>query len=394
MDRDLRIARDILRHLANAVATAMLYTPEHTQVLARIPLIIDPLRQALSHETNLTFLMIKGEILYDGKPLEKAPYLERLARTCADRQIGHITFCEGVEAADLRQLVRCITGSEAIDVLRQDFSKIRIGGATTEPDEHDDPEAFAPIESFDQLSSTQLQGISEVYSKIAQQGQLDIQNIAALIGGLIAAFKREANPLMALVPLRNVDDYSFTHSVNVGILNIAQGMSLGIDGQMLRDLGVAGMLHDAGKIFVDQEIISKPGKLSDEEWAVMKGHPSRGAQYLMGQKGIPDIAIVCAYEHHMRYDLVGYPKPPQQWRLNLCSQMTMISDTFDALRTRRAYKDAWDLPKTSGLLLELAGKNLNPDLTFNFLKMLAKLGESLTSLPPDDTVPLRDNYCE
>lgn len=126
----------------------------------------------------------------------------------------------------------------------------------------------------------------------------------------------------------------------------------------------------------------------------MKGHPSRGAQYLMGQKGIPDIAIVCAYEHHMRYDLVGYPKPPQQWRLNLCSQMTMISDTFDALRTRRAYKDAWDLPKTSGLLLELAGKNLNPDLTFNFLKMLAKLGESLTSLPPDDTVPLRDNYCE
>jgi HD-GYP domain-containing protein (c-di-GMP phosphodiesterase class II) len=169
---------------------------------------------------------------------------------------------------------------------------------------------------------------------------------------------------------------------------------LGVDGQILHDLGLAGMLHDAGKIFVDREIIQKPDKLSEAEWDVMKSHPSRGAQYLMGQKGIPTVAVLTAYEHHMRYDLAGYPQVTGPWRLNLCSQMTMVSDTFDALRTRRAYKDPWDFPKISGLMLDLAGKQLNPDLTVNFLKLLAEMGEVLPAQPTEDVMPLRDNYCE
>lgn len=68
------------------------------------------------------------------------------------------------------------------------------------------------------------------------------------------------------------------------------------------------------------------------------------------------MAVICAYEHHMRYDLSGYPPPPNKWRLNLCSQITMISDTFDAIRTRRAYQSTLDFPKASGLMLKLAGK--------------------------------------
>jgi len=391
-DRKFITHGDILRHLANAVATTMLYTPEHPQVAACIPRILDPLSQILAGREELTFIMSKGEILHQGRPLEKTPHLERLVRTCTQRNIGHITFCAGVEAADLRQLIRCLSGVEKLTVLQEKYSKIRIGSVET--DEETELGQFAPIESFEHLTSTQLAGLQDVYSGIGAEGPVDIQNVTAMVGGFIVAFKMEADPLMALVPLRNIDDYTFTHSVNVGILNIAQGMSLGIDGQMLHDLGIAGMLHDAGKIFVDQEIIRKPDKLTDDEWDIMKTHPSRGAQYLMEQKGIPTVAVICAYEHHMRYDLSGYPPPPSKWRLNLSSQITMISDTFDALRTRRAYQSTLDFPKASGLMLKLAGKNLNPDLTINFLKLLAKLGAGLSSLPPDDTTPLKGNYCE
>lgn len=137
------------------------------------------------------------------------------------------------------------------------------------------------------------------------------------------------------------------------------------------------MLHDAGKIFIDHEILRKPGKLSDEEWQKIQRHPSRGAQYLLKQKGIPHLAVLTAFEHHMRHDRTGYPKVPDNWRLNLCSEMTMISDTFDALRTRRAYKEPWDFPKISGLMLEEAGKQLNPYLTMNFLKTLEQMGEKV-----------------
>ena len=148
---------------------------------------------------------------------------------------------------------------------------------------------------------------------------------------------------------------------------------------MLHDIGMAGMLHDVGKIFVDREILNKPGKLDDREFALIKEHPSRGAQYLMNQEGIPRLALFSAYEHHMRYDLKGYPQPPQGWQLNICSQMTMISDTFDALRSNRAYDDSWDFSRASGLMLQLAGEQLNPDLTINFLRTLANMGEDIES---------------
>jgi HD-GYP domain-containing protein (c-di-GMP phosphodiesterase class II) len=205
-----------------------------------------------------------------------------------------------------------------------------------------------------------------------------------MVSGFIEAFRQNANPFLALVPIRMQDEYTFTHSVDVGILNIAQGMALGIEGQMLHDIGIAGMLHDAGKIFVDREILNKPGKLDDYEFEMIKQHPTRGAQYLMNQDGIPRLAVFSAYEHHMRYDLTGYPKAPSGWALNIASQMTMISDTFDALRTRRTYKGSWDFSRVSGLLLSLSGTQLNPDLTLNFLKALAQMGEDIESFSEDD----------
>lgn len=384
--------RELLRQLSNVVATALLYTPEHAQVVERLPKILDPLRQLLRVRPELVLVLLKGEVLYQGKPLEKDPNIERLSKVCAQLDVGHLRFLPGVDASELRMLIRCLVGQQSLDVLRTDQARIRLGGVEKQKDE--DLDRFTPIESFDQLTTAQLDGLNDVYSSIGDKGSLDIENIATLVGGFIAAFKQESSPLLALVPIRNIDDYTFTHSINVGILNIAQGMTLGVEGQMLHDLGIAGMMHDAGKIFVDREIIQKPDKLTDQEWGVMKSHPSRGAQYLMGQKGLPTVAVLTAYEHHMRYDLSGYPSVPEKWKLNLCSQMTMISDTFDALRTRRAYKDSWDFPKVSGLLLELAGKQLNPDLTINFLKTLAAMGEDLPKQPVDDAVPLKGNYCE
>jgi HD-GYP domain-containing protein (c-di-GMP phosphodiesterase class II) len=250
------------------------------------------------------------------------------------------------------------------------------------------------VTSYSDLSGERLKALQSMFDAIAERQPLDVRQLLSLVAGFIVAFRREYNPLMALTPIRNMDDYTFTHSLNVGILNIAQGMSLGISGELLHDLAVAGMLHDAGKIFVDRAIIQKPGKLTDEEFAAMKTHPVRGAQYLLGQEGVTKLAVISAFEHHMRFDLQGYPSPPAGWQLNLCSQMTMISDTFDALRTRRIYKDPWDFPAVCGHMLTLAGSQLNEDLTINFLDLLARLGDGLPPAQLDDSVPARGCYCE
>jgi HD-GYP domain-containing protein (c-di-GMP phosphodiesterase class II) len=156
-------------------------------------------------------------------------------------------------------------------------------------------------------------------------------------------------------------------------LNLAQARLLGIEGPALHEIGVAAMLHDIGKLFVPAEILQKPGQLDDREWAIIQDHPRKGAEYLFGTPGVPRLAVVSAYEHHMRYDGSGYPKVSRPWQQHLVSQMTTISDFFDALRTHRTYCASITLENVSGIMLEQVGTTLNPVLTRNFIRAISQL---------------------
>ena len=370
---DRQALQEALRQISAALAAATLYSPEHQQVRTLIPQILESLERLLSMQQELTFLVVKKDLLYDGKPLERTPHTERIARLLYGRNIGFIRFSAGLDSAEVDLLLRVAVGLADAELFNSSTPHIDYGEIDTE----DDRDTVRPIARFEELTDDELESIRDFYEVIGDKEDLNVREVSSIIAGFVAAFQQEANPLLALVPLRMEDEYTFTHSLNVAILNIAQGTSLGLDEDLLHDVGIAGMLHDAGKIFVDKEIIRKPGQLSDEEWQKMQQHPSRGAQYLINQEGIPALAILTAFEHHMKYDQSGYPKMANGWQLNLCSEMTMISDTFDALRTRRTYKEPWDFPKISGLLLELAGKQLNPYLVMNFLKTLEGMGEEI-----------------
>jgi len=251
---------------------------------------------------------------------------------------------------------------------------IRFGSVDVEITRQGDKEHW-DFPSFSAIPSEIIKRLEVAYSVHDHLQPFDIKTVLGLVSGFVTAFRKEANPLLALVPLREMDEYTFTHSVNVCILNLAQGMSLGFEGVLLHDMGVAAMLHDVGKLFVPEEILNKPGALENEEWEYMRQHAMRGAEYLLNNPGIPRLAVMCAFEHHMKYDLSGYPKVPHGWRTNLCSQMTMVSDCFDALRTKRVYKNAKDFAETAGIMLDMSGSDLNPVLTLNFLRILRKMEE-------------------
>jgi HD-GYP domain-containing protein (c-di-GMP phosphodiesterase class II) len=133
------------------------------------------------------------------------------------------------------------------------------------------------------------------------------------------------------------------------------------------------MLHDVGKMFVSPDILNKIGQLDPEEWAIMRQHPQLGAEYLLNSPGIPRLAVVTAYEHHIGYDGKGYPETPHNWQLNTCSYMTSISDVYDALRTRRSYKEPLTFGQISAIMLDNAGKSLHPEMTRSFLNALSSL---------------------
>ena len=378
----LQLIHEIIRSLAGALSSAALYAPEHPGVTEHLAKLADLFRQYCRHEQELLIACVDGELLYQGKPLLKTPNAERLLRYCTEQGIGFIKLSQGFSLIELQQVTKVLLGKQPLESMASLTNRIQLGSV------HAPQNESRPIASFAELTDDEKDDLQQQFDNIAEKTALNTEHMSSLVAGFISAFRREANPFLALVPIRRLDEYTFTHSVDVGILNIAQGMALGIEGQMLHDIGLAGMLHDVGKIFVDNEILNKPGKLTEDEFARIKQHPARGAQYLMNQEGIPRLAVFSAYEHHMRYDLTGYPQAPPGWALNISSQMTMISDTFDALRTRRAYKSPWDFSKASGLMLNLAGSQLNPDLTLNFLKTLALMGEDMESFDddsPEDT---------
>ena len=150
-------------------------------------------------------------------------------------------------------------------------------------------------------------------------------------------------------------------------------MALGIEGQSLHDIGIAALLHDIGKLFIPSEILNKPGKLDAAEWALIQQHPIRGAQYLIDIPGISRLASVTAFEHHIKFNYGGYPKISANWKQNLCSQMTTISDFFDALHTNRSYRSSLDADQIAAIMHDRTGIDFNPALIKNFFKILKRL---------------------
>ena len=371
-----RLFGEFIRHLVLAASSMALYSREHRMTLDRASKALAFLNEALVDDSTVTVMFLGSELFVNGTPLEQDPQLDRFMKGTKEYGIGHIVFERGASYEDIELLLRIITRQSERDF--QPTPHLRFGSVEIEQQRPQPDETQPVIPSYSAIHPSLLKRLVNVYEACAQREQIQLDSIMALVAGFVTAFRSEANPLLALVPLREMDEYTFTHSMDVCILNLAQGMSLGFEGQLLHDIGVAAMLHDVGKLQVPKDILVKPGNLDDEEWELMRQHTVRGAEYLLNTPGVPRVAIMTAFEHHMKYDLTGYPKVPPGWQINLCSQMTMVSDCFDAIRTKRVYQDAMDFAKAAGIMLKLAGTGLHEALTLNFLRVLRNMGEGWT----------------
>jgi len=147
--------------------------------------------------------------------------------------------------------------------------------------------------------------------------------------------------LVGLTTIRDYDEYTFTHSVNVCIFSVAMGRRLGLTKLQLYDLGMAALFHDVGKSRVPMEVLSKDGPLTEEEWRIMQAHPWLGVLTLFGLRGygeIPYRGMISAYEHHMKIDLTGYPKSLRPRVMSVYSKIIACADAFDAATSRRVYQ--------------------------------------------------------
>jgi len=176
---------------------------------------------------------------------------------------------------------------------------------------------------------------------------VDVKSSRRIVYSLVDSISRDEFGILSLTTIKNFDEYTFNHSLNVGILALALGQRIGLDHNSLARLCASGILHDIGKVEIAKDLINKTQKLTDQEWETLKLHSNFGVREILKTRGLDDIgmhAITVAYQHHWNYDGTGYPLREKEDEPTLFSKIVRICDSYDAMTTARTYQPIPYLP--------------------------------------------------
>jgi HD-GYP domain-containing protein (c-di-GMP phosphodiesterase class II) len=374
----------VIAQLTAAVTNTSLYSAKHPQVAAYIEKAYGVLADLLRLKPEITILLIGNDLVADNRPLPSGgAYIDNFVRILKKKAIERITFISGVPKAELHDLIHDLASPDTVAARSSTCIKLgKVELRVKRADEQlispaaESAAAVSPgvpqedLQALLALTARELDELKDVYLRIKKHKQIDVRGVDDIVKGFISGFRKEISPLGLLASLKSAHEYTFTHVTNVGILTIGQAETLGFTGEHLHQVGVASLLHDVGKLFIPEEILSKPTALTSDERKIIETHTVKGARYLMGLEGIPKIAVLAAMEHHLKYNGTGYPSIKGGWRPNIVSQMISISDVFDAMRSRRSYQEPMPLEKILEVLRKGSGTSFNPQLVEHFLKLI------------------------
>ena len=209
-----------------------------------------------------------------------------------------------------------------------------------------------------------------IHGEVQDSERLPMTEVETVVRSLSVAMQLERRMLLPLLDLKRFDQYTTTHACNVSVLAMGLAERLGLGREEVRSFGVAGLLHDVGKIRIPKEVLTKPGKLTDEERALMNEHPVEGARIVMARERGLGLAAVVAYEHHVCIDGGGYPTFKFRRDCHYASRIVHICDVYDALCTNRPYREAWDPEKALTYLESRAGTEVDPEIIRVFCMMV------------------------
>ncbi len=206
-------------------------------------------------------------------------------------------------------------------------------------------------------------GTKKIVLRTQQNGRPDLRQAKRLVQPIVDNIMKHEYSIVGLTALKDHDEYTYAHCVNVAVLSISMGQQLGLPRQALADLGVAGLLHDLGKMRIPGEVLRKPGALDASEWALMHRHPIEGAIMIARMPGLSTVmldAMRACLEHHMNYNSTGYPEISVPWGQATMSRIVAMADCFDAITAHRSY---YKRPRTpfEGLQILLGPNRVNFD---------------------------------
>jgi putative nucleotidyltransferase with HDIG domain len=257
-----------------------------------------------------------------------------------------------------------------------------IRGETRELQESID--APTPIATISYSLHEEIESIKSMHLDVQQRGKLPLAEAEAVVRSLSMAMHGDQQMILPLLQLREFDEYTTTHSLNVSVLVMALAESIGLAQQDIRTFGIAGLLHDLGKVHIPPDILNKPGKLTDQERQVMQAHPVEGAKMIIESGRRLDLAAAVAHEHHIMINGHGYPTHHYRRSCHKASNLVHVCDVYDALRTKRPYRDAWEAERVLTYIEERSGTEFEPYAATAFTALMRRVegGIQRSMLPP------------
>ena len=377
---------------AQALAGMSLYTDGHPARERGIDAAYRELADLQRDTPRPLFTFLGDEVVYGRLPLREMKgwdWSPRLANAGIQRlgfeeQVSREEFEAFLEEVLARLTLSVIDTSEARQLRRPSirFGAVGIRGEQELPTEEALPTATIAFSLGEEADT-----VRRMHEEVQARGTLPLVEAEAVVRSLAVAMHGDRQMLMPLLQLKEFDQYTTTHSMNVAVLSMALAEYLGMSGGDVRAFGVAGLLHDLGKVRVPLEILTKPGKLTPEERTVMQTHPAEGARIILASEEQLDLAAVVAYEHHILLNGGGYPTVHYPRHCHRASKLVHVTDVYDALRTKRPYRDAWPLERVLAYLDEEAGREFDPELVRAFTAMMRKW-DSQVAVLTDERAPL------
>src|SRR5438552_407723 len=383
--RTLRLA------LGLAVAATTLYRPGHPAREGAIDDAHRELNDLQATESRPLFTFLGDEIVFGRLPLRELKawdWGQRLALAGIQRLefsdvVSREEFEQFLDEVLARLTLSAIDTTEARQMRR---SSIRFGAVGVRGGDEQSGAAI-PTATITYSLSEEADTVRWVQEEVQARGTLPLTEAEAVVRSLSIAMHGGRQIVIPLLQLKEFDQYTTTHSMNVAVLTMALAESRGLSARDVRSFGVAGLLHDIGKVKIPIEVLTKPGRFSDTERALMNRHPAEGARLILRAEEDLDLAAVVAYEHHIMLNGDGYPTFQFRRDCHEGSKLVHVCDVYDALRTNRPYREAWPQSKTLSYIEDRAGTEFDPELAGAFVRMMRQF-EPQVAVLTDERAPV------
>jgi putative nucleotidyltransferase with HDIG domain len=377
-----KVAKDIVNQLTAIIRTAQIHDPSNVAVVSAAEKFVAMIN-AFTSQGETVKLELVGEYFYvnDSRvkfPMEYLVNFDSLAQEFKKHTLGLIVFNGTLTVEDISAFLKAyIAAGFSEDPLGQlsagvsDLNNIKIGGIRKVKEESEEKDIRKTVKNtyFNAVSLTK-----GVMNKIKTGEKVDVKRAKRVVQSMVDLLLTDQDLMLGMTAIKDYDDYTYHHSVNVSILSMSMGQKLGFSKEALLELGLVALFHDIGKTEVPPEVLNKPSSFTEDEWRIMRKHPVWGVRAVLKMKGFDMVSIraaVVAFEHHIYLNNKGYPARKFPDELDLYSRIVSLADQYDGITSSRVYSRSPMAPeKALSIMLERTGTQLDPLLFKFFVNMV------------------------